>query len=58
MIGRLSSRYPAVARRRLEDDALAALRDLQGRGVVRPALAPGAAPATSGGDPGFDLVDL
>jgi hypothetical protein len=58
VIGRLSSRYPAVARRRLEDDALAALRDLQGRGVVRPALAPVGAGPTDGADPAFDLVDL
>jgi hypothetical protein len=58
VIGRLSSRYPAVARRRLEDDALAALRDLQGRGVVRPALAPAAARPADGGEAGFDLVDL
>jgi hypothetical protein len=58
VIGRLRSRYPAVATGRLQDDALAALRDLQGRGVVRPALAPDAAPLAGGAHPAFDLVDL
>ena len=58
VIGRLSSRYPDVARRRLEDDALAALRDLQGRGLVRPALALGPARSSRGGEPGSDALDL
>ena len=59
-LARLRARYPAEPAERLELDALGAVRDLQLRGLVRPAKAPacdgGARPAAT--QSVLDLVDL
>jgi MoaA/NifB/PqqE/SkfB family radical SAM enzyme len=58
-LARLGARYPGEPPARLERDALGAIRDLQGRGLLRPARAPaGVAPGTAGVEPALDLLDL
>jgi hypothetical protein len=42
-IERVAEAHPGVSRDRVEEDVLGGLRDLLAKGIVRPALAPGAA---------------
>jgi MoaA/NifB/PqqE/SkfB family radical SAM enzyme len=58
VLARLSARYPAQPPARLELDALGAVRDLQRRGLVRPALAPAGGEPGPGAEPALGLVDL
>jgi MoaA/NifB/PqqE/SkfB family radical SAM enzyme len=57
-VARVAARYPGEPAGRLEVDVLGAVRDLEGRGLLRPALAPVGPPAPGGGEAALDLVDL
>ena len=58
VVERFAATYPDVPRARLEDDVLAALRDLAERGVLRPALARGRTPALPAYPPADGLDSL
>jgi hypothetical protein len=57
-VARLTASFPEQPRGRLEQDVLGTVRYLQGRGLLRPALAPAGAWAPDPGGAALDLVDL
>jgi hypothetical protein len=58
VVEHFAATYPDVPRSRLEDDVLAALRDLTERGVLRPALARGPTAALPAHPPDGGLDSL